>query len=304
LVTFNTHLKAFGDSLFEKQSKLRICALLKKLLYAFVLIKCIYWLCYFDLFFGNFGMFTYKPHPSAGLHEAPFMLYNSKQEAVSLAVLIITMVLCCVNILTSRLHLLTDLLIWFSVLNIHNKTYGTLTGGDFLLNQLLFYNFFLSGRKVTRQDLWGDTRVLMHNAGLAAMIAQVCLVYLVSGIAKLVDPDWLSGRAITMIAGVEHFRTYVLAPDYRIEWIEQAINYFVLLYQVLFPVLIWFRKLKMPLLLAGVLMHLYIALGMGLVSFGAIMIVCYLLFLPDEVFVAGPGISASTSNNQRDTSEN
>jgi hypothetical protein len=52
----------------------------------------------------------------------------------------------------------------------------------------------------------------------------------------------------------------------------------VLAYQILFPAVVWFKKIKKPFLILGILMHVYISLVMGLVLFGLIMIICYAIF--------------------------
>jgi hypothetical protein len=54
----------------------------------------------------------------------------------------------------------------------------------------------------------------------------------------------------------------------------------VLGYQLLFPVLVWIKKIKKMFLLLGILMHLYIAFVMGLVEFGSVMIISYIIFWP------------------------
>jgi len=57
------------------------------------------------------------------------------------------------------------------------------------------------------------------------------------------------------------------------------LTYATIIYQLLFPMLIWFRRFKIYFFSFGIIQHLLIAFGMGLFSFGVIMAICYILFL-------------------------
>jgi predicted DCC family thiol-disulfide oxidoreductase YuxK len=59
-------------------------------------------------------------------------------------------------------------------------------------------------------------------------------------------------------------------------------TYATLGFQWLFPILIWQRRWRLPLISFGLLLHLGIAFGMGLFTFGLVMYVSYLLFLPED----------------------
>jgi hypothetical protein len=64
------------------------------------------------------------------------------------------------------------------------------------------------------------------------------------------------------------------------------LNYGALLYQSIFPLLIWIKRIKAPLLVVGCLFHLGIAVMLNLWDFGMAMIVGYTLFL-DEKWIVG-----------------
>lgn len=118
-----------------------------------------------------------------------------------------------------------------------------------------------------------------HNLGVSAIKIQICLVYFISGLAKLLDVDWQSGNAISQIFMVQDFSLpWMYESLYKNTSALKLLNYFILGYQLLFPILIWFKKIKKPFLFVGILMHLYIALIMGLPTFGFIMIIAYSIF--------------------------
>jgi hypothetical protein len=168
------------------------------------------------------------------------------------------------------------------MLNLHNKLYPTLTGGDFLLNQFLFFNCFISKTYEIKKTAFNELKALFHNLGVIAVIVQMCFVYLVSGITKLQDESWMSGEAVAAISQVDHYSMYTQFRFRRDSTIASMLNYLVVFYQLLFPVLIWFSKVKKPLLIAGIILHLYIAFVMGLVTFGLVMMIGYIYFWPFE----------------------
>ena len=178
---------------------------------------------------------------------------------------------------------LTDFLIWFIVINIHNRIYPALTGGDYLLNQLLFFNIFISGKYILKNDWKNQIKKCLHNLGVFAIMTQICLVYFFSALAKLHDENWLNGTAVLMTSQVDHFSLPIISNNAaRFTFLLVFLNYLVLFYQVLFPIVIWIKKIKKTFIVIGILMHLYIAFVMGLVSFGLIMILPYIYFWPEK----------------------
>jgi hypothetical protein len=265
--------QAFGQLFFGQEARR-----FKKLLYVFVMLKCIYWLSYFGLYFGEHSFIVTKGHGTSGLKALAFLLYDSSSSTVSLLCLFLAAALCLVNLYTIKLQVPADLVLWLLVVNLHFKTYPTLTGGENLLNQFLLFNIFLCMGASPSQAAGAQLRRHLHNVSAAGVIVQICLVYLLSALAKLNDPEWRDGSALALISSVEHYRTYYLTGWTLPVAAFRIITWLVIGYQLLFPVLIWFRPLKLPLLVTGIAMHLYIAFGMGLVSFGAVMIMGYVWF--------------------------
>jgi hypothetical protein len=194
------------------------------------------------------------------------------------------MALAILTLLGKEIFFLSNFLIWMLVLNIHNKIYASNTGGEFMLNQLLFFNCFSSNTYVSTDKIHNQLKRLLHNFAVVAIIVQVCLAYLLSALPKLQDPSWLNGNAVAQIAAIDHFSLPHLSNNNILYQLAlKFLNYVVLLYQLLFPALVFIRKIKKAFLLMGILMHLYIAFVMGLVDFGLIMMLSYLYFWPAVV---------------------
>ena len=255
----------------------------KRLLYCFLLVECCYYFAYFDLFFGENSIVFVSPKTIVFFRSLAFLLYSSRSAGLSFCFISLVFVLSLLNLFSRRFHFISDLLLWFLVVNIHHRIYPALTGGNNLLNQLLFFNWFLSASFIKQPGWKNELRICLHNLGLSAIMVQVCIVYFLSALAKLGDPQWLSGTAIIAISQVQHFSLFsFLSYSKPLAPVFIFFNYFVLFYQLSFPLMIWVKKIKKPLLLIGIGMHLYIAFVMGLVSFGFIMILAYVLFWPSK----------------------
>ncbi len=258
----------------------------KRLLYVFLLVKCCYWLFYYNLLFGQNSIVYSHPYDIGFFKSLAFFLYNRESPGASLWFIVPLLILCIFSLFKNRIYLLFDFLIWFFVLNIFNKIYPTLTGGDYLLNQLLFFNIFISDKFTSHtvplfMEKKNKMKICAHNFSVLAVIIQICLVYFTSAITKLGNMDWRHGKAVIMASEVNHFTLPFISHNIdSIAILLVFFNFLVLIYQLLFPLLIWVNKIKKPFIILGILMHLYIAFVMGLVSFGLIMILTYIYFWP------------------------
>ncbi|WP_317899522.1 hypothetical protein [Aurantibacillus circumpalustris] len=253
----------------------------KKLLYCYLIIECAYFLLYYDLLLGENSIVMVSPKSIGLFKTIPFILYNSLSPNLSLTFVMLTLGISLFGLFNLRFYFILDFLLYFLVINIHNRVYPTLTGGDNLLSQLLIFNCFLV-TNFTNNLLWKDQlKICFHNFSLLAIVIQVSLLYFLSALAKLNDPAWFAGTAISGVAQIQYFSMYsFFTYSENLRPVFFVLNYVVLFYQLFFPILIWIKKVKKPFLIFGVLMHLYIAFVMGLVGFGFIMILAYVFFWP------------------------
>jgi hypothetical protein len=106
------------------------------------------------------------------------------------------------------------------------------------------------------------------------------MVYVYAVLYKVFDPYWLDGTALYHISKIEVFSSNWFRSIFSDNILLSKIaTYTVLLYQLFFPILVWVKIIKIPLLVLGIVIHLGIAFGMGIFTFGWIMIICYILFL-------------------------
>jgi hypothetical protein len=177
---------------------------------------------------------------------------------------------------------LMTILVFIFWMNFLTRTSVINTGGEVLVGLFLFYLIFIGKTKSKDRNIWMLQNAL-NNTFLFAIVIQFLSVYIISTWWKLQDPGWMSGLAVLHASNID---TYSFANfggflDQHL-WLAKLITFSSILYQALFPILIWSKKIKPYLLIAGVLFHLGIAIFMGIFSFGLIMILSYAIFLNEK----------------------
>lgn len=123
-----------------------------------------------------------------------------------------------------------------------------------------------------------------HNVGLFLCGFQIIVVYVVSGVWKLIGTEWLDGTALFYALRIEQFMLYPALNE--LLWQSSLLIYlatFLALWaQTLFPVLLLWRPSRIFALITLMGMHLGIALLMGLWPFSLAMIALDMLFIRDS----------------------
>jgi hypothetical protein len=243
-----------------------------------VIAKCCQWFFLFDELFGRNSLVYLQTNFTGGFRDGAFFLINHNSPSLNLCMLVLAVLVASGLLLVQRTTYIIECVLWLVMLNLHNRVYTTLTGGDQLLNQIMFFNCFIHTSLRAKDSFANGTAILISNLAIAALLIQVCVVYLVAGLAKITDPQWISGFAPQLISGVAHFSAN---GSYQLpSVISFILAFIVMIYQLGFPFLIWFRKFSLPLIWTGILIHLYIAFITGLPGFSAVMMLPYVYFRP------------------------
>ncbi|MFD7224480.1 HTTM domain-containing protein [Streptomyces sp. NPDC059892] len=123
---------------------------------------------------------------------------------------------------------------------------------------------------------------LVHNAGLAVIMAEVCLVYATAGWYKIQGSRWQDGTALYYPLNLDYFSPW---PDLSGLLASSGVMVMLLSYgtvivQVAFPFTLFNRRVKNVLLVAMMLEHAGIAVLLGLPFFSLAMIAADAVFLP------------------------
>tara|TARA_B100000795_G_scaffold36503_3_gene24049 strand:- start:12191 stop:12823 length:633 start_codon:yes stop_codon:yes gene_type:complete len=173
--------------------------------------------------------------------------------------------------------MLARLLSWVSLLIIASSTNLLFNAGIHVAFNWAFLLIFLFPMRET------DWKVLLSRLAFLGVKVQFLIIYFFSGVFKLKAEDWWSGDAVRLLSFLPQY-----TPDWAasilqsMNWLAITVNYTIMFYLIVFPLLIWVKRIKTPLMIIGLGFHLYTALVMGLYDFGAIMLIGYLLFLSEE----------------------
>lgn len=174
---------------------------------------------------------------------------------------------------------ISSFMVFFTTVNLQNRIYLTVTGGDVLLFLVLFYlSFVSSGKKPKNADMY-HLQNAFDRIFIFLIKMQLIIVYGISAIYKLQSPQWLDGTAVQQILLIDEYSLPVLQKAVcAAPFIFKMLTWLTLLYQIVFPVLVFVKPVKNYLLFLGLIFHLFIALGMGLLNFSLVMVCCYAIF--------------------------
>lgn len=113
-----------------------------------------------------------------------------------------------------------------------------------------------------------------EDASLSVLVLRLhlCIIYAAAGISKSMGEQWWSGDAVWRALALPQFQQFDPSALLHFPWIIQAVSVTSVVVQLLYPVLAWTR-LRFAIVVATELMHLGIAVFLGLWLFSGIMIV-------------------------------
>ena len=198
-------------------------------------------------------------------------------------------ILCTLNILGIGRRG-TALLLFLMVDLVQKMNMPIVNGGNMLARLILLYLVFADSWQFlvlfkTRVAA-GDSkkaRNLLSNLAALSLMFHLCLIYFASGLAKLNTSMWYNGEATYYALSLERFSGTALNQWLvQYKWFDLVTSYAVLLFELLFPILIWIKPMRKSLLIAGVLFHLSIAVFLMIYNMELVFILVYAMFLPNR----------------------
>ena len=114
---------------------------------------------------------------------------------------------------------------------------------------------------------------------------QVSLIYLSSALWKLLYPAWRDGTAVYWALNLNAFHRFPWQLPVAAEPLVVLLTWGTLLFELFFPLLVWFRATRVPTLLLGLALHLGLFATLEIGPFSWVMMASYLAFL-DPTWVA------------------
>lgn len=151
----------------------------------------------------------------------------------------------------------------------------------------IWYRFRSLWKSTRRGDLPPQVAAPQRQvaANIAARLVQVhmAIVYLYAGLGKLKGDAWWDGTAVWMAAANYEYQSGDLTWMAWYPYVPQFVTIFTVAWEVTFFLLVWRTRWQLWVLVCGVLMHLGIGAFLGMWTFGLIMIVTYVSFVPPEM---------------------
>lgn len=262
---------SFLNYILTKRERLPIAVFCKSL-YAFLILKILFlWPVLAE---GQ----RYFPH------EFPSLLHKIIYAPVTLAQYNLTvfltgiLILLAVGLLVRINYVIGALVFWFS-LSLTRLAYPFVNGSDYVLNLFLFLAIFLAVVPAFKKESLREAQYIVSNFSLLVCKIQLCLIYILSGFDKLTSAAWRSGDAVFSITNLDYFMNPHLSISAS-KGLYMVMAWMIILFELSFPVLIWFKRFRVYALAGGVIFHLVIIFGLSLPDFGLIMLLLYSLFIP------------------------
>jgi hypothetical protein len=163
-------------------------------------------------------------------------------------------------------------------------SYPVANGSDQVMISLLLFAIPLcAAPEITRNEKLMVMQSGLYQFSRAFCMIYICSVYFIAGLDKIASESWRSGEAIAYISKLR----YMVAPGFADSFptnagVKMTLSWIVIVFELAFSILVWFKQTRRWILLFGVVFHLTIFFILSLSDFGLVMILSYLIFLTDE----------------------
>jgi hypothetical protein len=172
------------------------------------------------------------------------------------------------------------------VVSYAHRATGALFGLDQINGFLTLYLAIGPAGRSWSLDRWlgwsrgGDVPSTSANVSLRLMQIHMCVVYLFAGMAKLRGDAWWQGDALWGAVASFDYQTLDLLWLAQYPWLIEGMTLLTLAWEISYAFLVWNPRWRPAYLALAVFVHGGIGLTMGMITFGLIMIIGNLAFLP------------------------
>lgn len=184
---------------------------------------------------------------------------------------------------------LASVIVFLGIWSFERRNPYIFNAGDGLVRILAIYVMLLPTGAALTFDRWRKDRASFWDApmrsqwGIRLMQVQVSVLYAATLWSKLRGTYWNDGTAVSYAVRLgDYIRLRVPEWIWNSEWIVNLLTYGTLAIEFSLAFLVWNRKARPWVLLAGVLLHVGIALSVQIGFFTMAILVSYLAFIPPE----------------------
>jgi len=266
-------------------------ALIRILAGAMLLYTHFVWTLELEGFFGQAGWlsteFVYRYHDSA---YAWSHLYWIESPALLWAVHLLALCVFASLMVGFRSRVSAALAALLTISYAHRAS-GALFGLDQINGFLALYLMVGPSGDVFSVDAWlREKRAKTEcapkvscNIAIRLMQIHLCVVYLFAGCGKLFGQSWWEGTALWGAFANLEYQTLDMTWTASQMWIVDMLTHVTLFWEVAYIALIWPKLSRPVMLLLAIPLHLGIAMCMGMVTFGVVMLIANLAFVSPEL---------------------
>jgi len=185
---------------------------------------------------------------------------------------------------------MASVLLWICLTSLHHRNLFVLNSGDTLMRNLAFFLIFAPSDKAYSLDRYFRIRRGLEEPGvpliapwpIRLMQIQICVMYLSTVLWKVSGTCWCNGTAVYYITRLDSFKHYPTPAFMQDIWFSKFATWSSLATELALPILVWFRRTRYPVLLAGVLLHLGLEYTMNVPVFQWVVLSSLLLFVDPE----------------------
>jgi hypothetical protein len=185
----------------------------------------------------------------------------------------------------------TSVLTFLLTVSYVHRVPGALFGLDQINTFLAMYLMVGDCGRAYSVDRWlarrrGQTvpeRTVLTNIATRLIQCHMCVVYLFAAIGKLQGETWWTGQAMWLSLANYEYQTLDVLWVGQYPLLINLLTHVTLFWEASYIALIWPRYTRPIMLAFAIPLHLGIAICMGMITFGLIMIVGNLAFVPPEL---------------------
>ena len=180
------------------------------------------------------------------------------------------------------------ILAWLIALSYCHRLEGALFGLDQINVLLVMYLMISPAGQAYSLDSWRNKRSgsgkevsTTISANIATRLIQLhlCVIYLFGGIGKMRGVEWWDGSASWFALANPEYQSLDMTWLASHHLILSAITHLTVFWETFYCLLIWPRLTRPVMLALAVVIHGGIALCLGMVTFGCVMLIANLVFL-------------------------
>jgi hypothetical protein len=126
---------------------------------------------------------------------------------------------------------------------------------------------------------------IIESFAVIGFLIQVCIIYIFTALYKLNTTLWQDGTALYYAMRIDEYCmtewNIILTKS---SFFVKSGTYFTLLWEILFPIFVWFKRTKWIIIILGITFHVLIYFFMRIGDFSWIMIGCYAVFITDKEY--------------------